>query len=331
MLYYLILYAQLMIFMFLGIFLANAAMELGLLRYVSKPLEPLMKAAKLPNDAAMIPAIFLFNATAAHATLASLLNKKQVNEKEAITTVLISSATMRMRTLFQYYLPIAVPALGFTLAAKYIAFSFIGAIVTVMIGFSYGRLKAVNERKGVNASFENKSNEEVINKPLQGLRGRGAEPHKLKKEAIKNSFADALKLLKKISLRLGITIIVLMILMHFGAFEALSEHIAHVLHPVGLSPQSIIVISTQIASPTAGMVMAGEMFRDGLFTSKEVLLTLFIGLLLFVSIMDFPKNIFPIFTSIYGVKFASKLVTIELSVFIGTTLFVITTIYFIMS
>jgi len=119
--------------------------------------------------------------------------------------------------------------------------------------------------------------------------------------------------------------------MHFGAFEALGEHIAPVLHPIGLSPQSIIVISTQIASPSAGMVMAGEMFRNGLFTSKEVLLTLFVGLLLFVSIMDFPKNIFPIFTSIYGVKFASRLVTIELSVFIGTTLFIIITIYFLIS
>lgn len=111
MLYYLVLYARLMIFMFLGIFLANAAMELGLLRYVSKPMEPLMKAAKLPNDAAMIPAIFLFNATAAHAMLASLLNKKQVNEKEAITAVLISSATMRMRTLFQYYFDNVILAL----------------------------------------------------------------------------------------------------------------------------------------------------------------------------------------------------------------------------
>lgn len=317
MLYYLILYARLMIFMFLGIFLANAAMELGLLKYISKPLEPLTKAAKLPNDAAMIPAIFLFNATAAHATLASFLNKKLVNEEEAITAVLISSAAMRMRTLFQYYLPIAVPALGFTLAAKYIAFSFISAIVTVMIGFFYGRLRVVNEGERVNANFENKSNGYVMNKS--------------KKEAIKKSFADALKLLKKISLRLGITIIVLMILMHFGAFEALGEHIAPVLHPVGLSPQSIIVITTQIASPSAGMVMAGEMFRNGLFTSKEVLLTLFIGLLLFVSIMDFPKNIFPIFTSIYGVKFASKLVTIELSIFIGTTLFIITLIYFLIS
>ncbi|GEM_PF-5879562 len=314
--YYLILYARLMIFMFLGIFLANAAMELGLLKYISKPLEPLTKAAKLPNDAAMIPAIFLFNATAAHATLASLINKKQVNEKEAITAVLISSAAMRMRTLFQYYLPIAVPALGFTLAVKYIAFSFISAIVTVTIGFFYGRL-SLKERKRVNANFENKSNGDVIIKS--------------KREAIKKSFVDALKLLKKISLRLGITIIVLMILMHFGAFEALGEHIAPVLHPTGLSPQSIIVISTQIASPAAGMVMAGEMFRNGLFTSKEALLTLFIGLLLFVSLMDFPKNIFPIFTSIYGVKFASKLVTIELSIFIGTTLFIITTIYFLIS
>ncbi|MDI6811776.1 MAG: hypothetical protein QMD80_08985 [archaeon] len=121
MLYYLILYARLMLFMFLGIFIANAAMELGLLKYISKPLEPLTKAAKLPNDAAMIPAIFLFNATAAHATLASFLNKKLVNEEEAITAVLISSAAMRTRTLFQYYLPIAVPALGFMLAAKVIA------------------------------------------------------------------------------------------------------------------------------------------------------------------------------------------------------------------
>ncbi len=65
-----------MIFMFLGIFLANAAMELGLLRYISKPLEPLTKAAKLPHDAAIIPAIFLFNAPAAHAPVASLLNNK---------------------------------------------------------------------------------------------------------------------------------------------------------------------------------------------------------------------------------------------------------------
>ncbi|MDI6885693.1 MAG: hypothetical protein QMD22_04980, partial [archaeon] len=270
-------------------------------------------------------------ATAAHATLASFLNKKLVNEEEAITAVLISSAAMRTRTLFQYYLPIAVPALGFMLAAKYIAFSFIGAIVTVMIGFFYGRLRVVNEGERVNANFENKLNGEVTNKPLQGLRGRGAEPHKSKKEAIKKSFADALKLLKKVSLRLGITIIVLMILMHLGAFEALEKHIAPVLHQVGLSPQSIIVISMQIASPSAGMVMAGEMFRNGLFTSKEVLLTLFIGLLLFVSIMDFPKNIFPIFTSIYGVKFASKLVTIELSIFIGTTLFIIIMIYFLLS
>ena len=317
MFYYLILYAQLMVFMFLGIFLANVAMELGLLKYISKPLEPLMRAAKLPNDAATIPAIFLFNATAAHATLASFLNKKLVNEEEAITAVLISSAAMRTRTLFQYYLPVAVPALGFALAAKYIALSFISAIITMMIGFLYGRLRVVNKGERVNASFENKSEGEVI------------MINKSKKEAITKSFADALKLMKKISLRLGIAIIVLIILMYFGAFEALGEHIAPVLHPVGLSPQSIIVISTQIASPMAGMVMAGEMFRTGLFTSKEVLLTLFIGLLLFVSIMDFPKNIFPIFTSIYGVKFASKLVTIELSVFIGTTLFTIVMIYFL--
>ncbi|NOR77201.1 MAG: hypothetical protein GQ523_01935 [Methanophagales archaeon] len=63
-----------MIFLFLGIFIANIAMVLGLLRYIIKPLEPLTKAAKLPHDATIIPAIFLFNATAAHATLASLLN-----------------------------------------------------------------------------------------------------------------------------------------------------------------------------------------------------------------------------------------------------------------
>ena len=317
MFYYLTLYARLMIFMFLGIFIANIAMELGLLRYISKPLEPLTKAAKLPHDAAIIPAIFLFNATAAHATLASLLNNKQVNEKEAITAVLISSATMRMRILLQYYLPIAVPALGFTLAAKYIAFSFIGAIVTMTVGFCYGRL-SINHVEQGNACFEDKPS-------------TGEEIKKSKKEAIKKSFIDALNLMKKISLRLGITLIVLMLLMHFGAFEALGEHIAPALHPVGLSPQSIIVISTQIASPTAGMVMAGEMFRNDLFTSKEVLLTLFIGLLLFVSIMDFPKNVFPIFTSIYGIKFATKLASIELAVFIGTTVFIITTIYFVIS
>jgi len=300
-----------MIFMFLGIFIANAAMELGLLRYISKPLEPLTKAAKLPHDAAIIPVIFLFNATAAHATLASLLNNKQVNEKEAITAVLISSATMRMRTLFQYYLPLAVPALGFTLAAKYIAFSFIGAIVTMTIGFCYGRL-SINQVERVNAGFGDKS-------------ATGEEIIKSKKEAIKKSFADTLNLMKKISLKLGITLIVLMLLMHFGAFEA------PVLHPVGLSPESIIVISTQIASPTAGMVMAGEMFRNDLFTSKAVLLTLFIGLLLFVSIMDFPKNVFPIFTYIYGIRFATKLASIELAVFIGTTVFIITTIYFVIT
>jgi hypothetical protein len=155
--------------------------------------------------------------------------------------------------------------------------------------------------------------------------------NQIKERSDKEILCRCSKTIEKNIAEAGITIIVLMILMHFGAFEALGEYIAPVLHPVGLSPQSIIVISTQIASPTAGMVMAGEMFRNDLFTSKGVFLTLFIGLLLFVSIIDFLKNVFPIFTSIYGVKFASKLVTVELSVFIGTTLFIIITIYLLIS
>ena len=97
-----------------------------------------------------------------------------------------------------------------------------------------------------------------------------------------------------------------------------------------MSTQSIIVITTQLVSPSAGMVTAGEMFKEGMFTVKEILLTLFLGTILFVVVMDFPRNIMPIFASIYGVKFASKLATVELLTYVSATMFVMALIYFVL-
>ncbi len=310
MIYFAVLYLRLIVFIFIGIFLANVVMELGLIKHLTRPLIPLAKVAKIPNEATVVPAVFMLDGTAAHSTLASLIDKGCVSESEAITTVLISSASRRIGTLLRYYLPVAVPALGFSLAIEYVAFSFVGSMLSIGIGFLYGRL--VNEGT----------------RPQEGF--SPPDVRTSKKEAVKKSFVETLRLLRKIALRLGVTILVLIALIDFGAFDLLGEYMGPVLSSTGMSTQSIIVITTQLVSPSAGMVTAGEMFKEGMFTVKEILLTLFLGTILFVVVMDFPRNIMPIFASIYGVKFASKLATVELLTYVSATMFVMALIYFVL-
>jgi hypothetical protein len=62
---------------------------------------------------------------------------------------------------------------------------------------------------------------------------------------------------------------------------------------VPLSSQGLAAVTIQVASPTAGVLMAGELLKSGSITVKEALTALILGKFLFLFSQDYPRASFP--------------------------------------
>lgn len=268
---------------FLGVLAANILIQLGYIEKAGFIFVPLMRAAKLPKQLSFPALVGVIDGRAEHSIVSSYMRQSRIGETEVIAYNLVTTPIAVLFYLYRYYLPVYIVSLGLIVGGIYILLSFISSLVAFLIGVIYGRLKI----RGANIPVENRLG-------------------KVRRKDIRDCIKSAASTTLYIAKRYIVITIILLILDYFGIFSQLQLILKAAKIP--LSPQGLAIVTTQIASPTAGVLMAGELLKNGSITVKEALVALILGRFLFLLSQDYPRASFPFYASMYSMGTAAKLV-----------------------
>jgi len=277
---------------FLGVFIANLLIELGLARLISRPVAPLMELANLPTVFSVAAIVSIVDVRGGLSIVGSLREKNGIEDSAVVAYKLVARPFSTVFFLLRYYLPISLAALGLFVGSIYIALSFATAFISMALGIIYGRIK--------------------VRKPLAEL--KLPEERKDKGDAVRESLKSAAEMTKKVLIRYTIITAIISVLIFFGFFELLSKEVDIYTKQFGFSSNFAALISIHIFSPMSSVLTAGELLRNGLISVQECLVALLIGRFLFTAIMDYPRHSLPFYASIFPMKLASKLVIAGIAV-----------------
>ncbi|MCQ5341300.1 MAG: hypothetical protein NO483_06330 [Candidatus Methanomethylicia archaeon] len=291
---------------FLGVFIANLIFEFSLIQLISKPIIPIMKIANLPTILSIPTLISIIDIRGGLSIISSI--KHKIDDSVVISYKLVTRPFSIIPLLIRNYLPISIISLGLFTGSFYIILIFISALISMIIGIIYGRLK-IKKSYDLELISNNKEKRKI--------------------DTIKNSLNLAIDTTKKIIPKYVIIISIISLLISMGFFNTISDKLDIFIRQFGFSSSSTLLISIHTISPTSSILTAGELLKNGLISIKECLLALLIGRLLFIIVMDYPRHSFPFYVSFFPVKLAFKLVTIEIIINIIITPILMIIVYFL--
>ena len=303
---YLLVYLQAVLYTFIGVFIANLIIGLGLSRYIAKPFKPLIKISKAPDETAVILSLSMLDSRMAHAILASLFRDGFLTEANVISIYLMIAPFAIMKHLIRYYIPVVLTVLTFSVAVTYIMLSLVTQFMKLALGISYSRRIAW---RNINLKI--------------GVKGGDRDSRGSTRDIFKSSLHATYSLMKIIIPRYLIAISILIVLMYFNVFRYIELFLRPYLEYLKLSPYSIMIIATRSISPVVGLFIAGDLLSKGFVSFKECLASIFIGKLIFSVTSDYPRNAFPFYTSVYPVKLAVKLTLVGITTTIIINLIII--------
>jgi len=275
----------LIVMTFIGVFVANILMLLGLSEKAGYPFTPLMKIAKLPSQLSLPAVIGVLDSRAEHSIVSSYLKSSQINEEEVLVYNLVTSPIGTLQFMFRYYIPVVIAALGLFVGGMYVAFSALSSVIGICIGIAYAKLKLRQNRELPKQPYnvEKKSVKIVI------------------KKCVKTAFSITIYVAK----RYAVVLFVLVVLNMLGLFDTIRNILANFNLP--LSPPALAIFATHAISPTAGLLMAGEILKQNAVTAKEAMLSMILGKFIYLLTQEYPRNSLPFYISMYPTKVAVKL------------------------
>ena len=295
----------------IGIIIANLLIEMKLNKYFEKILEPFIRFSRLKSEVWLGVFTRILSPYAGYEILHRFHERGKINEREIIIVTLITPFPYEIIRIFNYYLPIVIPLLGFSLGVKYMILKIISSFIQTSFALIYARIFMENNEIR-NYRFVSKKNQEIFLKKV--------------KKALKNS-ANTLKRVIPI---FTLTMAFVYILNYTGALSYVSEFSKPITNVLSLPPESSIVVTTQFINIIAGYAMAGELFKSGLIGEKEALVTLAVGLIVSLPRI-FAQSTLPIVASLFNKKLAIKIVIVKILVdvfSIATSLFILVKFWF---
>lgn len=294
--YYLVrYYALILVAVFAGSFMANAAMELGVARALSKPFTPILRAAGIPDELSAVLALSLIDTRAAHAALSAHYRRGELDERQVVACFLLMTPLGAVPMLARHYAPIAYAALGPYPATLYLALALTPLAARAIVGVAYSRRL---RWEGVRVAI--------------GPRGVG------RRGGLRDALRMAARLTRDVAVRLAVVTAALVAMTLMGVYELLGVAIAPLTSKVGLSAAGASIVAVRAVSPSIGLLVAGDMLRRGVIGLRELLVSLLMGSLLFALTSDYPRHAFPFYASVYPVKLAAKLTAIGLAIYSAT-------------
>jgi hypothetical protein len=279
----------------IGIFATNFAVNLGLMRKFDRLIRPLSTIARINGTSALAVITCTFNSTTGYSILSEGLENKRISEQEVIATSLISSFPGILSHLFTFFIPVAIPILGFTTGVIYVALRGVVALIKTCLGIFLARLWLNDASTLINNSQPS------------------APVHSLimnKKQALDKSSASTYRMVKRIAPIMFITLFLVSGAMELGVFQSFSEILEPITTILGMESGIALISATEIVNTYSGMVLAGGLLGEGTISVKGVLIALMLGNVISFS-TRFAKHSLPLHVSLFGPKLGGKIVAIN--------------------
>ncbi len=270
-----------------GIVLANIALELGIFRYLNKTFRPLFSFANISPEVAASAMARVLSPSAGYSTLAEFHRAGKVEEREVIITTFLTTFVYELLRIFKFYLPVAVPLLGFSLGIKYTA-------VKVGSGFLQSSLALIYSKFWLSGGND-----------YTELPG--------KKPSLKQAFKQSFKTLKRVIPLFILTYGSVRLLLSMGLLSKLASYSEPVMALFSLPGEASFVVATQFANVVAGFATAGELVRQGILGEEQALITLIAGLILSLPRI-YLQHTAPVVASLFSRKVAFKIIIFKISV-----------------
>ncbi len=277
-----------LITIFLGLFFGGILMETGMLSRISSISRPLVSIAHLPEICATSFVVSIGSTVAANGMIARFREDELLEDREVFLCAMTNSIPAYVREIFTYQIPIVVPALGIAAGGMYAFIFMITALVKVILVIVLGRLLFEERSYGVQ-SYSRSGSVSIRRATAKVLRGQA-------------------KMFGRISL-----VYILMTLMVFalkdqGFFEVLS--VLPLADLFGIPPESIVPLTSYVASPILGLSMLGPMIHSGSISDIQALVVLMLGSMFMLPVFAI-RSMVPNYTALFGPRTGLTVVAIS--------------------
>ena len=270
---------------FIGLFGTGFLIEMGLMQKFSRFTEPLFKHTNLPQSCASAFLVSLGSTVAANSMVVKIKDEGCLDERETMLCAILNSTPAYIREILTYQIPIVLPALGPVVGGFYVMVFILSAFVKVSVVIILSRIWF-------------REHDCAVPKPEKAER-----PHV--KDAIEKAFKRQKRLFTKIAIIYLTMTTLVFALRDRGVFEMFS--VLPFADIFGIPPESIIPLTTYVASPILGVSLLGPMISDGGITHLQAMILLMVGSMFMLPIFSV-RTIIPRYVSIFGPKIGLRIV-----------------------
>ncbi|MCS3901181.1 hypothetical protein [Methanococcus voltae] len=269
-----------------SMFIMNYLINTGVMKKLSDFIYPITKNLKMNQLSLYSIITCFFSPTVGYSILAEGLKDEKLTEKELIGSSLANSFPSIFSHIFTFFIPVAIPILGFT-GVLYIVLRSGVALLKTIIGLAY--LAVVSK----SVDFTPKENEK----------------NKIK-DNIKKSWNSTLRFSKRMVPVMFITMFIVIYFTKLGVFEYLKLLINPFTSVLNLDSNVGLIILTDLVNVQAAMIMGGGFLKESILNPREVLIGLMFANVLSLS-TRYAKHSLPMHISIFGAKLGTKVVMIN--------------------
>jgi len=273
----------------LGVVFAEFIVNIGYADRVSIIARPIISFARLRKVCGISFVTAFISPTAANSMLVEYYKNRLIEKRELYISSIINSFPATIMH-WRYMLPVLIPLLGLTGLIYFLLLSLVGLLKTLIV-MLIGRI-LLNER-------------------------RDSEPNNLPmirptlKEAFEKSIKNAVSTIKRISITMTITILIVNSLVTLGFFDLLTENLKVFSSYLPIESTGLAIIVAHFGGYVASCTVAADLMSRGLLSQKEIILSLLFAEL--ITSIASVRYLAPYYFGIFGAETGSKIMVMSIA------------------
>jgi hypothetical protein len=289
-----------LVMIFIGLVGTSVLVELGLMQKFSRLMSPIFAYTNLPNTCASAFVVSIGSTVAANSMILQAKNENCLDDRETLLCAMMNATPAYFRELFTYQIPIVLPALGLVVGGFYTFVFVFTAIIKILLIVIASKLFL----KGNSCKAPERKNEEKISL----------------KTAVSRAFRKEFRAFLKIAGIYLIATAFIFVLQERGAFEIFS--VLPLAEFFKIPPESIIPLSSYVASPILGISLLGPMIHSGEITNLQAMIVLMLGSMFMLPIFAFRSQL-PGKIAIFGTRLGTQIVVYSTAISVFVRLFIL--------
>ncbi len=292
-----------------GVVFAEFIINIGYVDKVSIVAKPIVSFARLRKECGVSFVTAFISPTAANSMLVEYYKNKLIEKRELYISSIINSFPAIIMH-WRYMLPVLIPLLGFTGLIYFLLLSLVGLLKTLIV-MLIGRILLNERRDG-----------EQNNLPMMGHMIRPTL-----KKAFEKSIKNAISTIKRISITMTITILIVNCLVTLGFFDSLIENLKMFSSYLPIESTGLAIIVAHFGGYVSSCTVAADLMSRGLLSQKEIILSLLFAEL--ITSIASVRYLVPYYIGIFGAEIGSKIMVMSMALRNIILIFVITLVLFL--